>query len=81
MRRPPFAFVLAVLLLAALPTLSQAQSAPTPASREAGAGASTDLSNAKPGRETNITYTHLDDAVASAHETEWKQWYKDNFVQ
>jgi iron(III) transport system substrate-binding protein len=37
--------------------------------------------NAKPGRETNITYTHLDDAVASARETEWKQWYKDNFVQ
>ncbi|KAA3447625.1 hypothetical protein C7I87_26285 [Mesorhizobium sp. SARCC-RB16n] len=37
--------------------------------------------NAKPGRETNITYTHLDDAVASAHETEWKQWYKANFVQ
>ena len=35
----------------------------------------------KPGRETNITYTHLDDAVASAHETEWKQWYKDSFVQ
>jgi len=37
--------------------------------------------NAKPGRETNITYTHLDDQLASAHETEWKQWYKDNFVQ
>ena len=35
----------------------------------------------KPGRETAITYTHLDDAVAAAHETEWKQWYKDNFVQ
>ncbi|UCI08235.1 ABC transporter substrate-binding protein [Mesorhizobium sp. B1-1-8] len=37
--------------------------------------------NAKPGRETNITCTHLDDAVASAHESEWKQWYKDKFVQ
>lgn len=37
--------------------------------------------NAKPGRETNIAYAHLDDAVASTHETEWKQWYKDNFVQ
>jgi iron(III) transport system substrate-binding protein len=37
--------------------------------------------NAKPGRVTDITYTHLDDAVASAHETEWKRWYKDNFVQ
>ncbi|MBZ9757310.1 extracellular solute-binding protein [Mesorhizobium sp. ESP6-5] len=36
---------------------------------------------AKPGRETNISYTHLDDATASAHEGEWKQWYKDNFVQ
>jgi len=35
----------------------------------------------KPGRETAITYTHLDDSVAAAHETEWKQWYKDNFVQ
>ena len=35
----------------------------------------------KPGRETNIAYTHLDDATASAHETEWKQWYKDKFVQ
>jgi iron(III) transport system substrate-binding protein len=37
--------------------------------------------NAKPGRETNIAYTHLDDAAASAHEKEWKQWYKDTFVQ
>ncbi|MEW6630075.1 MAG: extracellular solute-binding protein [Pseudomonadota bacterium] len=37
--------------------------------------------NAKPGRETNIAYTHLDDQVASKHETEWKKWYKDNFVQ
>jgi iron(III) transport system substrate-binding protein len=37
--------------------------------------------NAKPGRETNIAYTHLDDAVAATRETEWKQWYKDNFVQ
>ncbi len=37
--------------------------------------------NPKPGRETNITYTHLDDATASAHETEWKQWYKEKFVQ
>ena len=35
----------------------------------------------KPGRVTDITYAHLDDAVAAAHETEWKQWYKDNFVQ
>ncbi|MDX8527266.1 extracellular solute-binding protein [Mesorhizobium sp. MSK_1335] len=37
--------------------------------------------NPKPGRQTNIAYTHLDDTVASTHETEWKQWYKDKFVQ
>lgn len=37
--------------------------------------------NAKPGRVTDISYTHLDDTTASAHEAEWKQWYKDNFVQ
>ena len=35
----------------------------------------------KPGRVTDIAYTHLDDATAAAHESEWKQWYKDNFVQ
>jgi iron(III) transport system substrate-binding protein len=35
---------------------------------------------AKPGRRTDITFTKLDDKVASAHETEWKQWYKDHFV-
>jgi iron(III) transport system substrate-binding protein len=36
--------------------------------------------NAKPGRKTDIPFVVLDDKVASAHETEWKQWYKDNFV-
>jgi len=28
----------------------------------------------------DINYIQLDDKTASAHETEWKQWYKDNFV-
>ena len=36
---------------------------------------------AKAGRDTPINFVHLDDAVASAHEGEWKQWYKDTFVQ
>lgn len=36
--------------------------------------------SAKPGRATDIAFIHLDDAVASAHESEWKQWYKDTFV-
>lgn len=35
---------------------------------------------AKPGRKTDIAFIHLDDAVASAHEEEWKSWYRDNFV-
>lgn len=35
---------------------------------------------AKPGRTTDIAFTVLDDKAASAHETEWKQWYRDNFV-
>ncbi|MDL2400368.1 ABC transporter substrate-binding protein [Rhizobium mayense] len=35
---------------------------------------------AKPGRQTEVAFVHLDDKVASAHETEWKQWYKDHFV-
>jgi iron(III) transport system substrate-binding protein len=34
----------------------------------------------KPGRPQNIKFVSLDDAAASAHETEWKQWYKDHFV-
>src|SRR3982751_4079105 len=53
MARPPFAFGFTVALLAALPALSFAQSAPTPASRESGAGAPSDLSTAKPGRDPN----------------------------
>lgn len=35
---------------------------------------------AKAGRKTDIAFTVLDDKAASAHETEWKQWYKDTFV-
>jgi iron(III) transport system substrate-binding protein len=27
-----------------------------------------------------VTFITLDDKVASEHETEWKQWYKDSFV-
>jgi hypothetical protein len=53
MRRPPFAAGIAVLMLAALPELSLAQSAPTPTSRESGASAPVDLSSAKPGRDPN----------------------------
>src|SRR6186713_2100812 len=53
MARPPFAFGFAVALLAALPALSFAQNAPTPTSRESGAGAPADLSTAKPGRDPN----------------------------
>ena len=36
---------------------------------------------AKPGRKTDIAFTVLDDKAASAHETEWKQWYRTNFAQ
>ena len=36
---------------------------------------------AKDGRKTDIPFVVLDDKAASAHETEWKQWYRDNFVQ
>ena len=36
---------------------------------------------AKPGRKTDISFIILDDTVAAAHETEWKQWYKDKFAQ
>jgi iron(III) transport system substrate-binding protein len=36
---------------------------------------------AKPGRRTDINFVILDDKVAAAHETEWKQWYKDKFAQ
>ena len=53
MRRPPFAFVFALSLLATLPALSHAQSAPPPVTRESGAGAPSDLSTAKPGRDPN----------------------------
>jgi hypothetical protein len=52
MRRPPFASGLLVLL-AALPTFSLAQSAPTSTNRESGANATVDLSAAKPGRDPN----------------------------
>jgi iron(III) transport system substrate-binding protein len=35
---------------------------------------------AKPGRVTDINFVLLDDKTASAHETEWKTWYRDQFV-
>jgi iron(III) transport system substrate-binding protein len=36
---------------------------------------------AKPGRDaTAINFVVLDDMTASAHESEWKRWYKENFV-
>ena len=35
---------------------------------------------AKPGRKTDISWSFLDDKVAAAHETEWKKWFRDNFV-
>lgn len=37
--------------------------------------------DAKNGRRTDIPFVVLDTKAASAHETEWKQWYRDNFVQ
>lgn len=36
---------------------------------------------AKEGRKTDIPFVVLDDKAAASHETEWKQWYRDNFVQ
>ena len=35
---------------------------------------------AKPGRTTDINFVVLDNAVAGAHEAEWKSWYRENFV-
>lgn len=35
---------------------------------------------AKPGRTTDINFVVLDNATASAHETEWKAWYREQFV-
>lgn len=35
----------------------------------------------KPGRKTDIAFIVLDDKAAAARETEWKQWYKENFAQ
>lgn len=35
---------------------------------------------AKPGRKTDINFVYLDDAVAGAHEVEWKKWFRENFV-
>jgi iron(III) transport system substrate-binding protein len=35
---------------------------------------------AKPGRKTDIAFVFLDDKQASAHEVEWKKWYRDRFV-
>jgi iron(III) transport system substrate-binding protein len=36
--------------------------------------------SAKPGRKTDINFVYLDDKVASAHELEWKKWYRESFV-
>lgn len=36
---------------------------------------------AKKGRTTDIPFITLDDKTAASHETEWKQWYRDSFVQ
>jgi iron(III) transport system substrate-binding protein len=35
---------------------------------------------AKEGRKTDIPFITLDDKAASAHEAEWKEWFKANFV-
>ncbi|MFC7397178.1 ABC transporter substrate-binding protein [Chelatococcus sp. GCM10030263] len=35
---------------------------------------------AKPGRVTDINFVLLDDKAASAHESEWKTWYRDHFI-
>ncbi len=35
---------------------------------------------AKPGRKTDIDFILLDNAMAAAHETEWKAWYREKFV-
>ncbi len=35
---------------------------------------------AKAGRKTDVNFVYLDDAVASAHEVEWKKWYRESFV-
>src|SRR5688500_1231367 len=53
MRRSPFASGFAVALLAALPALMFAQSAPTSTTGESGVSAPADLSTAKPGRDPN----------------------------
>jgi len=36
--------------------------------------------NAKPGRKTDINFVFLDDKLASAHEVEWKKWFRESFV-
>jgi iron(III) transport system substrate-binding protein len=36
--------------------------------------------SAKPGRKTDINFLYLDDRVASAHELEWKKWFRETFV-
>jgi iron(III) transport system substrate-binding protein len=35
---------------------------------------------AKPGRKTDIDFIILDDKTATAHEVEWKKWYREQFV-
>ena len=36
--------------------------------------------SAKPGRKTDIAFIYLDDKLASAHEVEWKKWFRESFV-
>ncbi|WP_102225413.1 ABC transporter substrate-binding protein [Acidimangrovimonas sediminis] len=36
---------------------------------------------AKGDRPTDINFIQLDDKAAAAHETAWKQWYRDTFVR
>lgn len=35
---------------------------------------------AKPGRKTDIDFQLIDNAMAAAHEAEWKAWYREKFV-
>lgn len=36
---------------------------------------------AKKGRKTDIPFIELNDKLAASQETQWKQWYRDTFVQ
>jgi zinc carboxypeptidase len=72
MRRPSVVSGLAVVLLAALPTLAVSQSAPAAAPRESSASAPIDLSAAKPGRDPN-------QAIDSAYTAKIKEYTTESF--